>query len=444
MGDVPDLDRSTRARRGDPRPALVERNRRNPTHGRLEDRVSGARSQVPHGDDVAPHQSGGQSVSTPVECEAGRLASGFERPSRHVPVGVDACEPHGVVEEVVARQLAAIGAERGQLRTDPRRCHRSQRACLERGPKGVVGLRRPGCLQRMGRKEDAELWIRVELFEGRLGLLAAGRDGTLVEGVSEQHEGDDCECRGDDQRTGDGSQANPLPSRCSAPARDGVLDLERRRRRVAVLGAGRQARLGGVEVLPPEEEARIPVRAVPFDGTGEQPRVGVDPFEIRVECPHERISPGLEVILVPQQDPVVRRDPLGHQRVRNRTPHDRDDALARREGVGGLLQADGGGNRVRADDEHERVAALDRAPQLVQPFRRRRDVLPVDPRVLATRSQGLMQPAYEGLVRSGVGDERVGQGKGLRRVWRRAVCTTDGGRAPGRPAARRGARHPPR
>ena len=91
----------------------------------------------------------------------------------------------------------------------------------------------------------------------------------------------------------------------------------------------------------------------------------------------------VEARAVGEGDPVVGGDGLRHQAVGDLSVQQRQDPLVGGGGVGGLLTADRGLNRVRRDHEAETVGLIDRGSDLGHPLGRRRYPLPVHPRLPA-------------------------------------------------------------
>ena len=89
-------------------------------------------------------------------------------------------------------------------------------------------------------------------------------------------------------------------------------------------------------------------------------------------------------------------------------PQHRHDALVRRGRVVELLGADLGAEQVRAEHGEEGARRLDPGVDPGAPVGGGRDVVPVDPHVLAARPERRVEPADEGLVGARVGDEDVG------------------------------------
>ena len=132
----------------------------------------------------------------------------------------------------------------------------------------------------------------------------------------------------------------------------------------------------------------------------------VDPLEISVKRRHERLDRPLEC-LFGEEDPVRRGQRLRDLARVDRTDDDRDDPLPGPDCMTELLLADVGDDRVRADDEDERLCSLDSRIDLAPPVRRRRDVLPIDPGVLAVLAEGRGQATDERDVMPRVRNEEV-------------------------------------
>jgi hypothetical protein len=81
--------------------------------------------------------------------------------------------------------------------------------------------------------------------------------------------------------------------------------------------------------------------------------------------------------------------------------------------VGGVIElflAGLGDYEVRAYDGGEGVGVIDGGEDLLLPLGGEGDVLPVDPGVSVVILEGILEPTYELLVLSGVGDENVCHG----------------------------------
>src|SRR5215204_2000206 len=108
------------------------------------------------------------------------------------------------------------------------------------------------------------------------------------------------------------------------------------------------------------------------------------PIEVRVDGSEQRIEASIDR---PSLDPVqlsqVRQDGLGI----NFSPHDWDDPLVMPDGVGHLAPAFPRHDRVRAQDEHERIRLFDAGENLGAPLGRRRDIRYIDPGVATDRTE---------------------------------------------------------
>jgi hypothetical protein len=96
--------------------------------------------------------------------------------------------------------------------------------------------------------------------------------------------------------------------------------------------------------------------------------------------------------------------------VRDLDPQQGEDALAQFLRVLDLLLAELRGDRVRGDDEHERVRLLDRPPQRLGEDLAVLDPLRVQPDRLAAFLHRRRQPGDELAIPPRIGDEHVGHG----------------------------------
>ena len=110
-------------------------------------------------------------------------------------------------------------------------------------------------------------------------------------------------------------------------------------------------------------------------------------LEVGLERVHEPLDAVVEARVVVERDPVAFPHRLGHLLVGDAAVQQRHEALAQLERVLDLLLAEARRDGVRADDEHESVAALDRGPQRCREDLGVANALYVDPDVLPALAQ---------------------------------------------------------
>jgi hypothetical protein len=182
--------------------------------------------------------------------------------------------------------------------------------------------------------------------------------------------------------------------------------LQRRRRRIGVRVPGEQL-LGRVQIAPAQDEAAVALLRIPLDGPDQQACVCPEPREIRLDRLDERLEGGVAIVAVAGEDPVHLGECLGRGMGIGLTADDRHDPLSVRLRILKLVRAFLGADRIWADDEDDVVRRVDPGGDVRAPGRARRDVLRVDPDVLAALGEERVQLRREAGVTPGVREEDV-------------------------------------
>ena len=189
--------------------------------------------------------------------------------------------------------------------------------------------------------------------------------------------------------------------------------MQRRGLGLAPVRAGQPA-LGRAELGAAQQEAAVAALALPLDRLDQPAGVLARVLEVGLERVHEPLDAVVEARALVERDPVALPHPLGHLLVGDPAAQQRHDALAQLERVLDLLLAEARGDRVRADDEHEPVAALDRGPQRGREDLGVANALDVDPDVLPPLAQRAGEALHELGITARVGEEDVRHRASLR------------------------------
>jgi hypothetical protein len=153
--------------------------------------------------------------------------------------------------------------------------------------------------------------------------------------------------------------------------------------------------LGLLQIAAAKEIAPLPALLFPLQSAPEKPGVRADPVQVGVESGDKSLERGAVVILVPKERPIPCCERLRHGLAAGIAADDGHEALVLLERVAELPRANLGGERIGADHEEEVVRGLDALEDLLQPFRGREDVLPVDPDVLPALGERGIEPLDE-------------------------------------------------
>ena len=105
------------------------------------------------------------------------------------------------------------------------------------------------------------------------------------------------------------------------------------------------------------------------------------PGKICLDRPDQGHEGSLEIILLPEKDPVQMTKLGNHFFGLDLLDHDRDQALAVPGGMLDFLFADVGMNRIRAQQDENAVGLLDAFFDLPPPIHSWLDVFPIDPEI---------------------------------------------------------------
>lgn len=130
-----------------------------------------------------------------------------------------------------------------------------------------------------------------------------------------------------------------------------------------------QPGLGRFQLGTAQQQAAVATTGFPLTSLSEQPGVPADPGEVGIQDLDEPVNAGFDVSAVQEPKPVQLgqrwRDVAG----RGLADENRDEALGLLARVVELDPADLGDDRIRGDDEHDRVRFGDGGADLLHPAR---------------------------------------------------------------------------